>query len=187
MRALPALVLLVACSSQPEPKQPEPSPPAPKLPSQDPSVPFPAWQLPESAAGSAAKMPQRLAEMQATDDHGSRCPEKLRERLVLFDGETRSAAHDLEQALALPGSFVVEGGRHGGERGLPLAALVGDGATLEVWPCRGEALHLKGEDLRAEPGRYVLVRSGKGTFKLLDGRTAGSRPVLKNLAAIRRP
>ncbi len=150
-------------------------------------MPFPAWKLPASAAEPPpARLPRTLAELEATDEGGSRCPEKLRTSLVVFDGDRRVLARDIDEAVALPGSIEVDSGRHQGQRGLPLAAVLEEAELLEVWPCRGEPLRYPAKELRAEPGRYVLVSSGKGTFKLLDTRREGPKPVAKNLAALRR-
>ena len=68
---------------------------------------------------------------------------------------------------------------------MPLAALVGASETIEVWPCRGDVLPFARADLTADPARYVLVKSGKGTFKLIDTHREDAAPVRKNLAALR--
>ncbi len=177
-----ALLGLSGCPGDPPP-QPAADPPRP---STDPSVPFPAWQLPPSAnEPPPAPQPRTMGDL-APDATGSRCPERLRVQLPIFDGTERVALHAVPDALALPGAISVERGRHRGQPGLPLVALVDDASTLEVWPCRGETLVWSAAELQADPTRYLLVLSGKGTLKLLDTRREGPSPVSKNLAAVRR-
>ncbi len=173
MRAILALLLLTGCGSEPA------------LPSQDPSVPFPKWQLPASAAEDPlGALPSTVAELEAMDADQTRCPEKLRTRLPVLDDGGRVGVYSVDEALALPGAVVLDTGRHRGEPGLPLAAVLGDGLILDVWPCRGDMLRYPRDTLEAEPGRFVLVKSGKGTLKLIDTRQAGAAPITKNLAAL---
>ena len=151
---------------------------APRGVAVDPEPPrFPPWRLEVRPPG----LPSAVS--LEPDAGGSRCPERAREALVVLDGG--EAVWGLTEALALRGSVVVAEGRHAGERALPLAALLDGAGRLEVWPCRGEPLAFDEARLRADPGRYLLVRSGRGTLKLLD-RDGGRRGVLKNVAAVRR-
>jgi len=180
-RALLAL-FLVGCGSSESPVAHESEP---ARPSTDPSVPFPKWQLPASAAEQpVGELPTTTADLEGlTGDQ--RCSEKLRTRLPILGDAGRLAVHTVDEALALPGSVVVAEGRHGGQRGLPLAEVLGDGLILDVWPCRGDLLRYPRDTLRADPLRFVLVKSGKGTLKLIDTHREGAAPVTKNLAALR--
>lgn len=177
MRALLAVILLAGCGAS--------EPPSQAPPSQDPSVPFPAWQLPESAREAPpAPLPTTFAELQQMDEGGSRCPERLRTRLAILDGDTRTGSYSLDGAFALPGAIDVPTGRHKGQRGLPLDAVLGEHATLEVWPCRGDMRAFSREELT--PSRYVFVRSGKDTLKLIDLTQSSPAPLMKNVAGLRR-
>jgi len=93
----------------------------------------------------------------------------------------------MDRVLSLPGNIKVDSGRHQGEDGLPLAALLRPrprATALEIWPCRGQPLLLDAKDLRRNPTSYVLVRSGRDSFKLIDLDTDNARPILKNIAAV---
>lgn len=172
-------LLLSGCGSSESPE------PEPARPSTDPSVPFPKWQLPASAAEQpVGELPTTVADLEGIPGD-QRCSEKLRTRLPILGDAGRLAVHTVDEALALPGSVVVAEGRHGGQRGLPLAEVLGDGLILDVWPCRGDLLRYPRDTLRADPLRFVLVKSGKGTLKLLDTHREGAAPVTKNLAALR--
>ncbi len=151
---------------------------APRVVALDPDPPrFPPWRLDVRPPALPSGVTLAL------DVRGSRCPERSREALVVLDQGTETV-QPVAEALARAGSLLVTEGRHEGERALPLAALLGRRDSLEVWPCRGVIFAVDGATLRADPERYSLVKSGRGTLKLLD-RDGGRRGILKNVAAVR--
>jgi|GEM_PF-5302141 len=151
-----------------------------------PKTPMPPWDF--SGTSIAAKPDQAPTPAIATDfaATGSRCAERIRERLVVErDGQRlRDLSH--AEALALDGAVRIDRGRHKDEPGLPLWSLLGDAEQIELIPCRGELMSWTRADLSAEPLRWVLVLSGKQTLKLLDRSDPSPKAAaLKNLALVR--
>jgi hypothetical protein len=131
--------------------------------------------------------PSTIAALRDVPADRSRCEEGVRTRFYLLDGDELVLSLEADEALALEGSLEQAERRPAGERGLPLAALLlgRDHATgIEVWPCRGTPTIFSAESIRAAPARYVLLLSRHRGFKLVDA-TAGGRPVLKGVAAVR--
>lgn len=152
---------------------------------------LPPWRFPERTAKPDPKpaQPPSIADLRDPLPKGeSRCSEGRRTRLYVFHGDELVLDVSAADALQLPGSIHVGSGRHAKERGLPLAALLdGRPATkvLEVWPCKGAPRRFPAEELRAEPGRRLLVLANRGYFKLVDLGAETQAGRLKHLAAVR--
>ncbi len=117
------------------------------------------------------------------------CPEGRRESLRIERGGEVVGNMPLADALAGAGSIDVATGRHRGQRGLPIAAVVAgrDGiGAVDVVGCDGDTVHIDAAELRAEPQAHVIVRNSRGVSKVIDLRAGGARgSLVKNIAAIR--
>ncbi|MFO0754848.1 MAG: hypothetical protein U0359_00030 [Byssovorax sp.] len=149
-----------------------------------PSAPAPAVPAPGEGPGTGVSDGGSIV-----DEKGpSRCPEKIRERLIvrgpagaLFDGTIAEAV------TRLP-TFTVRSGRHAGDTAISLGALLAQrpGArAVEVLPCTGDAKTFDRAAISADPERYFLVSAKRAALKLMDRDGDGRKPVMKNLAEIR--
>ncbi len=153
----------------------------------DPDRPLPPWdfsgiEIPETPP--TAPVPTVAVDADTT---GHRCSERQRLHLVVERGGERIRDGLAKDELKGADSVVVERGRHADERGLPLVALIGDAASVEIVPCSGEPLVLEGDSVRQAPDKWMLVLGGRDIVKLLDMTTDPDprKPQLRNLAVIR--
>jgi hypothetical protein len=175
----------VAAAKKPARPAPAKAPKTRELPEK-----LPPWRLaegqPTPRPPPPPNVPANLDELKSLATDTSRCAEVFRKHLIVFADGSLESNQPIDEALSGPSTVEVTEGRHRGQRGLPLEALLGSGAGLEVWPCIGEVQRYPRSDLRADPQRYLLVKSGKDTLKLVDRQLSTTRPVAKNLAVVRR-
>ncbi len=155
--------------------------------------PLPPWRFPERPQAPKPdprpEQPPSIADLRDPLPKGeSRCSEGRRKRLYVFHGDELVLDVSAADALQLPGSVAVAEGRHDGDRGLPLAALLAaraDTKVVEVWPCKGAPRRFSASELQAEPGRRLLVLANRGFFKLVDMGAGTQAGRLKHIAAVR--
>lgn len=128
----------------------------------DPKVPFPAWRLVDPAGGQPG-----TADM-AGRHQGPRCDHGEAGVLELLRPERAAQRIPLAELGAHPAAKPLEGGRHGGEAALALDALLEGADEVEARPCDGSSRVYAARDLRARPGRVVLVVGNRDRVKLLD-------------------
>jgi len=110
--------------------------------------------------------------------------------LQLMRGQEMVWDKPAEEITGLPGAISIEFGRHQGDPGLPLSALLtgdGGGRMVEVVPCSGEPIRLMVGEFADQPNRYVIVRTPRGMLKLVDysNPNSGGVTMAKNLHAVR--
>jgi hypothetical protein len=167
----------VARDSRPEP-----------TPAEGAREPLPAWdfsgvELPTPPP--TAPTPSIAPDAETT---GRRCVEGSRVHLVLERGGERVRDELAKDAVPGAAHVTVDRGRHAGQPGLPVASLLEPGdAELVLLPCLGDPLTVGAAELRRDPGRWLLVLSGRDSLKLLDMRATDwpKAPRMKNLAVIR--
>jgi len=122
---------------------------------------------------------------------GGRCAGGGESRpLLLMRGQETVWKKPSEEVLQLPGTVLIESGRHMGEPALPVAALLGEedsGRVIEIVPCRNEAVRLMPDEFSTNPAHYYIVRTPRGMLKLMDfsDPRKGGRTMAKNLYAVR--
>lgn len=128
----------------------------------DKNVPLPAWRLVEPEGGQPGT---------ADNQQRHQAPACAQGRVGWLRVE-RPGQPPEELAIdtlgAHPQARPVGVGRHAESAALPLSELLGTGERLTVWPCQGEGLTLSAAELRARPGRHLLVVGNRELVKLLD-------------------
>ncbi|MDX8411980.1 MAG: hypothetical protein R8K46_08975 [Mariprofundaceae bacterium] len=151
----------------------------------EPDAPQSTVQEPRKAA------PQPMARKPGAKRGGEgRCPDSGKlHPLMLMRGQETIWEKPSDEVMKIPGTVTVERGRHAGEPGLPVSALLPDdgGRMLEIMPCRGEPVRLMIGELADQPNRYMIVRAPRGMLKLMDYSKpdSGDRILAKNLYAVR--
>jgi hypothetical protein len=132
-------------------------------------------------------VPKTLAELEAANERGERCDEGMRRVFVLFHGDALASLSHVDELVQRPGSVTWSlGTMH--TRALPLDVLIASRPAteaVEIWPCRGEPLRVAAAEIRAHPGRWLLVRTPRAFLKVVDRQVHERRAMVRNVAAVR--
>lgn len=116
------------------------------------------------------------------------CPEGNRTRLIVMFGDDVVQQLTVEEAVMRMGGAKIAHGRHEGERALPLVTILKEreaAREVEVIPCTGDPVRFSARDLMLDRERLMLVRSKRGSLKLIDRDSDKGSALVKNVALVR--
>ena len=117
-----------------------------------------------------------------TDDGLVRCDDLTRRELVLFQGTQRTIT-PVAELTDSPDAIIRTDPRHVGEKALPLSAVLGEGAALEVWPCKSSPVRMSASQITEPNTQWLLIPTKRGFLKIRDVANP-KKDQVRNIAAI---